>query len=88
MEVPRRVADAASFRLLAERIPPPGANKSKQVPKLEKSDLSSFLSVDPTVMAVGSDAGLSRQASMLSFPAATTTTTPVATSAATASFTG
>jgi len=55
----------------------PGANTSTQGP-LEKLDLPSPRSVEPTVMASAVDAGDLRHASPLLFPAATTVSTPSA----------
>ena len=52
---------------------------------LNQECLSLFI-VDATVMARGSLAGVSSQASPLLFPAATTTTAPAATASATAWF--
>lgn len=47
------------------------------------TDRTSLRLVDPTVMAVGSDAGETLQASLLELPLAVTTTTPAATAACT-----
>lgn len=44
--------------LLSERMLPPGANRSRHVPTLEKSDTQSSLSLLPTVMAAEAEAGL------------------------------
>jgi hypothetical protein len=68
-------------------IPTPGAIISTAVPKLEKLAKLSVLSVAPTVYAVGSDEGEVSFASWASFPAATVTKTPLATTLATAALT-
>jgi len=52
---------------------------------LLKEDLASELVVDPTVMALGTNAGEKLHESELSFPPATTTVTPPFTAASTAS---
>lgn len=58
-------------------ISEPGAKISTHDPKFEKELLTSFLVVAPTVIACGDPAGDCVQASVLEFPAATTTVTPV-----------
>src|SRR5688572_18550934 len=57
---------------------PPGAQMSRQVPKLEKLDLASLRSEDATVIAAGSRAGVKLQALSLLLPAARAKTTPEA----------
>jgi len=52
---------------------------------LLKEDLASKLVVDPTVMALGTNAGEKSHASALEFPPATTTVTPEFTATSTAS---
>ena len=54
----------------------PGANTSTAGPKLENEARASSIVVAPTVMAEGARAGLVLEASLLSFPAATTTWMP------------
>ena len=63
----------------ADVISDPGPYTSTQDPKLENPELTSLMVVEPTAIAVSSDAGDLEQASPLSFPAATTMTTPAAT---------
>lgn len=60
----------------ADRMPEPGAKRSRQVPKFEKEDLASVVVVDPTVIALAARAGDELQAFALLFPAATATGTP------------
>jgi hypothetical protein len=67
-----------------EVIPTPGAKISKHVPKLLKDARLSVESVAPTVIALGALEGDDEHAFALLFPAATATTTPSATRAATA----
>lgn len=59
---------------------------STQLPKLEKEERASREVVAPMVIALGTKAGENPQASLLSFPAATTTVTPAFTAASVASF--
>jgi hypothetical protein len=68
-------------------IPTPGAIISTAVPKFEKLAKLSLLSVAPTAYAVTSDEGEVSPASWASFPAATVTKTPLATTLATAALT-
>lgn len=84
MLVPLMVLSAVVLVLQLDVILDPGAYTSTQVPKLLNEDCKSAMVVDPTVMANGSEAGETPQASALSFPAATTMTTPALTAAATA----
>jgi len=65
----------------------PGAQMSVQSPKFENDDFLLRLSVDPTVIAEGTYAGIQPQASMPAFIAATTTTTPALVAASTVSLT-
>ena len=53
---------------------------------IENEDRASAKVEEPTVMALGTNAGEYLQASLLSFPAATTTVTAAFTAASTASF--
>ncbi len=55
----------------AERIDDPGANRSRQVPKLENDDRASVLVVEPVVMALTARDGEELQAFALLLPAAT-----------------
>ena len=55
---------------------------STHVPVFEKDETASIDVVDPTVMAVGSELGEYKHASLPSLPAATATGTPAATAAA------
>lgn len=87
IDVPEIVRVALSELVHAAVIELPGAWMSTHEPWLEKEDLASLLVVDPTVMASGADAGLLLQASPLSLPAATTTTTPASWAARTARLT-
>src|SRR5262245_35204659 len=63
----------------------PGANRSRQVPKLEKGARESAPVEAPTVIAAGVRAGEKKQASKLLLPAATAYTTPEFTELVTAS---
>ena len=56
-----------------ETMSAPGAKTSTQEPKFEDGTLLSARSLPPTVIAIGSDAGEYEHASLLLFPAATTT---------------
>jgi hypothetical protein len=58
MEVPLRVAVEVALVFQVERMELPGAKISTRVPKLEKDERASVLVVEPTVIAVGSRAGL------------------------------
>src|SRR5437016_6182454 len=65
-------------------MPTPGANRSTQLPKLEKLARASVWSVAAAVSAVGVEAGDALQALALLFPAETVNTTPAAIAFATA----
>lgn len=84
MDVPDSVAVAVGEVWYAERMPEPGANRSRQEPQFENDDRASDEVVDPTVSADGSDAGDALQASASELPAATANVMPSATPAATA----
>ena len=65
-------AVAELLAIPADRVLTPGANRSTQVPKLEKEARVSLLgSTAPTVIASGARAGEMLQASPLLLPAAT-----------------
>ena len=68
----------------ADLIDEPGAKTSRQEPQFENDDRPSVEVVDPTVMAVGSDAGEYEQALSDELPAATEKEMPSAIPAATA----
>lgn len=73
----------------ADSMSSPGAYTSTHFPKLLNLDLMSVFPMEPTEIAVVSEAGdvpFLPQASSASFPAATTTATPAATVLATALF--
>ncbi len=57
IDVPLSVAVAVGDVCHAERIEDPGAKTSRHDPQLENDERQSLLAVDPTVMAVGSEAG-------------------------------
>ena len=76
IDVPLSVAVAVFEVNQAERIPEPGANKSRHVPKFENEDLASVDVVEPTVIAFAALAGDELHALALLFPAATAITTP------------
>ena len=84
MLVPLKILVSVGDVLQDDLINDPGAYISTHEPKLLNSDWASVLVVEPTVIASGSEAGDELQASVLSFPAATTMTTPAFTAAATA----
>ena len=86
MLVPLIVLVAVFEELHADLMLEPGANMSTQLPWLLNDDSMSELVVEPTVIAVDSDAGDFVHASTLSFPAATTTTIPASTAFFTAVF--
>jgi hypothetical protein len=87
MEVPEYDTEAVSDATLADNTFFSGAKISRQVPKQLKLALASELSVAPTVIAEGTKAGENPQASALSLPAATTTTTPAFVTSSIAVFT-
>ena len=68
-------------------IDDPGANISRHVPKFEKLERESEIVVEPTVITVGSEAGVLPQASPELFPAETAVITPLLCKFAAASFT-
>jgi hypothetical protein len=76
MEVPDKTAVAESSLNQVDKIETPGANKSTQVPKLEKDARASVLPVAPTVIAAGTLAGETVHEFKLLFPAATTYVIP------------
>ena len=55
----------------ADRIPEPGAKRSKHVPKFENEERASLVVVEPTVIALAARAGDELQALALLLPAAT-----------------
>lgn len=57
-------------------IEEPGADRSRQLPKLEQDERASVDVVEPSVMAFATRAGERLQAFWLSLPVATTTVTP------------
>jgi hypothetical protein len=63
MEVPDMMSVAELREIPADLISEPGAKMSTHPPKLENEDRLSSLAVDPTVMALGSEAGDVVQAS-------------------------
>lgn len=87
IEVPEIDFVSVSLFFHADRMWLPGANRSRQGPTLLKPDLLSSAAVEPTVMALGTCAGLDPHAfqSGPELPAATTTITPAATALLTAS---
>ena len=76
IDVPLSVAVAVFEVAHAESIPLPGANRSRQVPKLENDDLASVEVVEPTVIAFAARAGDELHAFVLLLPAATAIATP------------
>ena len=82
--VPLNVLKAKGDEFHEDVISEPGAYTSTHDPQLLKLDFSSFIVVEPTVMAEAAEAGEYEHASSLVFPAATTTTTPFDTASATA----
>lgn len=74
----QRLTVSLSFQVLITFNP--GAKMSTTDPKLEKDARSSVIVVAPTVITSETRAGEVLMASALSFPAATTTCTPLATS--------
>ena len=79
MDVPERTSVAPSPRCQAEGMLSPGANRSTQVPRLEKEARKSPIVDAPTVIAWLTRAGDCAQASPALFPAAATVVTPEAT---------
>jgi hypothetical protein len=76
MDVPLRVALAVLLVFQAETILTPGANRSRQLPKLENVARASLASVAPTVTAAATRAGEKLHAFELELPAATTNAMP------------
>lgn len=76
IDVPLKVAVAVLEVNHAERMPEPGAKRSRQVPKFENDDRASVVVVEPTVIAFAARAGDELQALALLFPAATAIGTP------------
>ena len=60
----------------ADKIPEPGANRSRHVPKLENEERASVVVVEPTVIAFAARAGDELHAFALLLPAATAIATP------------
>jgi hypothetical protein len=85
MDVPLNIL-SCPCEVKREVMPTPGAKMSRHVPMLEYNPFTSFVSVEPTVMTLVAEAGDARQASLLAFPAATTTVIPAATALSTAEF--
>ena len=82
IEVPESATGVEKFLASADGIETPGAKISTHSPKLENDARLSNLSVAPTVIASGADAGDAVQASAREFPAATTVAIPRSTSEA------
>lgn len=76
IEVPLNVAVAVSELNHDDRIPEPGAKRSRHAPKLENDARASVVVVAPTVIAFAARAGEELHASALLFPAATAIGTP------------
>ena len=77
IDVPEIVSESVSLPFQAEVIPSPGANRSTTEPKFENQAIESLISEAPTVKAAATCAGEKLPASLLLFPAATATLTPV-----------
>lgn len=86
IEVPLKVLVLVSDEIPADKMLLPGAQMLVHAPKFENPDLLSRESVDPTVIADGTNAGEKLQASRLELPPATITVTPALVAASTASF--
>src|SRR5829696_4276316 len=71
VEVPDIVVDAVSDAIELETTSTPGAKRSTQAPKFEKSARRSWGSLAATVRTPGARAGLAAQASAESFMPAT-----------------
>ena len=71
IEVPLSVAVAVSDENHDDKIPEPGANRSRHVPKFENDERASVVVVEPTVIAFAARAGDSLHALALLLPAAT-----------------
>jgi hypothetical protein len=74
--VPLSVAVAVFDVYQADRIPEPGAKRSRQVPKFENVERASVEVVDPTVIALTARVGDELQALALLLPVATAIGTP------------
>ncbi|MFO7528010.1 MAG: hypothetical protein R6W86_04285 [Marinobacter sp.] len=85
MDVPLMVLVSVSLWYQAAVMSEPGANKSRQVPKLENDERWSSRVLLPTVMASRTRFGEPLQASASLLPAATTKVTPRSTAPLTAS---
>src|SRR3954463_13651430 len=70
IEVPFSVAVAVALPIQSDLTLTPGATRSTQLPKFEKSANPSALLLAATVMAEGTSAGVSSQASEVPLPAA------------------
>ena len=57
IDVPLIVLVAVSLVFHEDKIDEPGANRSRQVPMFEKSDLASVLVLEPTVIAAATRLG-------------------------------
>ena len=76
MDVPLFSCELMGPVISADLIPVPGANILTQLPQLEKPDLLSLRSVEPTAMAPWAPAGVVLQAFVLLLPAETATKIP------------
>ena len=76
IDVPLNVAVAVSELNHDDRIPEPGANRSRHVPKFENDERASVVVVEPTVMAFAARDGDELHALAFEFPAATAIGTP------------
>mmetsp|Transcript_25216 Transcript_25216/g.27952 ORF Transcript_25216/g.27952 Transcript_25216/m.27952 type:complete len:280 (-) Transcript_25216:278-1117(-) len=85
MEVPEMVLVAVGLPIQLESTLVPGAKMFMQVPKLEKPERASRLSVEPTVKDPSAAAGEKVHADRRLLPAAATSRTPAAAAALTAS---
>ena len=85
IEVPLSMRSAVWLRQSGADTHWPGASRSTQLPKFEKTARLSVLSLAPTVIAPGTRAGERRQALLFSLPADTTTWKPASSRLRTAS---
>ena len=76
IEVPLNVAVAVFELNHADKIPDPGANRSRHVPKFEKEERASVVVVEPTVIALAARDGDELHAFAFELPAATAIGTP------------
>ena len=76
IEVPLIVRVAVVEPIQADKIPEPGAKRSKHEPKFENDERESVVVVEPTVIAFAARAGDELQALALLLPAATAIATP------------